>query len=335
MSRKALGIGVVAIAAVAGTAWFAMRDGKAVVEAPVAVASPAPQAVAAPPMPAPTVAEAAPLPEVEIAPPPSIPARAVERDFTASSTVHTAAIPPAPSVSAFGGRDIMDADDLAELLAEYGGWPNLYRAATSEERAELIVALDLGDGGVRGQIGGLLGLETDSDLRAMMISRTDPEGFFDEALEEAPVDEELIALLRAEAATPVERDEWIARMQVASLAQEAFGVEMTRRAIAEYPDDAVVRLWASALQLSLNRMVEGVEPQEAASAENFLFAQLGGEGAGRFSANERIQGYSALLFSSDPAVARDFLRDRIDRDPDPQAQATLRQLVELLDKVAG
>lgn len=336
MRKKAILAGAAAAVLAAGVAHVVVRPA-----APTAVAAPAGPVVSAPaaaagaaaPAPAAPAPRSRPLPDVDIAPPPALAAIPVQKDFRAPSTVHASPVFPAPATSVLGGRDVMDPDDLAMLLHEFGGWSELYKAATADERGDLIVALDMGDG-VRTQIEGLLPAETDSDLRAMMISRTDPEGFFDEGAEDAPVDEELVALLRAESATPVGREEWIARMQVAALAQEEFGVEMTRKAIAGHPDDAEVRLWASVLQLTLNRMVEGVSPQEVAAAEGFLYSRLASDSAG-FSAQQRIQGYGALVFSSDPMVARDFLKDRMESETDAQARAALQQLVSALDRIAG
>ncbi len=231
-------------------------------------------------------------------------------------------------------------EEIAKWIQDKGGIVAAYTAAGTEDRQEIIDYL-MGEDKLRDQLAALLPIETDSDVRAYMLERVEPKGYFGEipgtaAPEQTPNDSEttdeeeekpdteLMALLDADPASPMNSAEWMARLQLAQMAGEEYGLKWVRKALAEGPDDPELRALASSLTITLASGLDSVTEQESGSAENYLREHLSDEG---LSADVKIQAYHALYFAKDREAAKAYLEQSVAREQDQRVVAVLRQLL--------
>ncbi len=240
---------------------------------------------------------------------------------------------PAPETSIIGDRNFHIDSELKKLLREFGGWEGLYRVATDQERAELIVAMGFEEE-LRNQIPNILPIEPDTEMRAMMIHRVDPEGYYDDVDPDVDmIDHELIELLELEMGTPSGTDEWLARLDLAAVLQGEYGVVWTRRAMES--GDRDVEYLAAILQVNLNKLTDSVTQREAHNAEDYLFDALGSDDGGTLNREQRIRGYTALLFASDRNRTLEFYQERVAEEEDPGVVERLDRLIKDLESILG
>ncbi len=323
MNKTGIWAGAVVCAAVVVAAvWFAIFRFS---EPVVVVTGPSAATVARPVAPVPAEPATSAMDDVA--------SSAVPPDTATTVPAVPSRLVPAAETSVIGDRDILDDRDLRALLKEFGGWEALYRAGTEQERAELVVALGMEDK-LRDELPNILPLEPDSDMRAMMLHRVAPKDYYEDLDPDTDVvDHELIALLELDLGTPLEKDEWLARLDLASIAQGEYGVEWTRRALRSGDPD--VEFLAAVLQVNLNKLTDVVSPAEARRAEDRLFETLGPESDGEWDVMQRIRGYQALMFSSDPDRTLEFYRERLSEERDPRGTEALGRFIETLESVYG
>ncbi|MFH0793577.1 MAG: hypothetical protein V2A74_06045 [bacterium] len=224
-------------------------------------------------------------------------------------------------------------DDIADVIEAKGGVFPAYVEADAEGREDLIDYL-VSEDTLRKELAQLLLSETDSELRAYMLERVDPEGYFDapddaggeEGAEdrEPKVDEELKTVLDAAPLSEMGVAEWLARLDLALQVDDAYAVEWARKALREGPDDPHVRLLASSLVVSLSQSVGGLETEQLASAVENLFENIRSSDV---ESGERIRGYYALFMSSDQGRARHFLEEQLTREISAEEREVINSLL--------
>lgn len=240
------------------------------------------------------------------------------------------------------GELFLSDDEIAAAIRDKGGVAPVYLAASTSHREDIIDYL-MSQDKLRDALPTLLPLENDSSLRAYMLERTIPKGYFDEAAppsasgpgsqiepatEEStapPVDKDLEDLLDSPTSTPMNPEEWIARMDLALQTADAFGLQWARKARDEGPSDPGVQALASTTILNLAQSDPSVTADERSRAEQTLFDTLG---AGSVDPDQRIRAYYALYFAPDRNQARDFLDQRRSVETDPRARRTIEQLLQ-------
>ncbi len=231
-------------------------------------------------------------------------------------------------------EDLLDDDVVARLLEEFGSYAAIYEAVTPAQREELIDWLS-GEEQLREYVGDLLPLERDSDLRAYMVRRVEPKGFWDgdeNADDEDYVDSDLIAILDRPTDTPINAEEWMARTDLANLIDYDYTLQWTREARLAHPDDLSVNLQSASLTMTINSSIEGVSAGEVAAAEDYIRDSFTGPRAGEMTSDERVRGYFSLYWSEDRENTRDFYRERLEDEDDPRARQTLESLLDRLDR---
>lgn len=261
-------------------------------------------------------------------------------------------------------------DEIAAAIRKEGGAGPVYSAASASHRRDIIDYL-MAEEQLRENLPALLPLEDDSVLRAYMLERTIPKGYFDaaaavpmgtdspvatgeagdspdaakaaagnpsiddgpEAAASVTVDTELQALLDQTPSTPMEADEWLARLDLALMTDEAFGLAWARKARDEGPGDASVQALAASILLNLAQGDPAIGDDEQHRAQQTLTDSLAtAVSAGSIDPNQRIRAYYALYFAPLRVEARDFLTKQRALETDPHARQTLNQLLERWDK---
>lgn len=242
-------------------------------------------------------------------------------------------------------------DEIAAAIKEKGGVIPAYVAAAPDHRADFIDFLSEGES-LRESLPGLLALETDSDLRARMIEATVPEGYFDEAIAVAGgatplpetgatgdspepslptpvIDTQLQALLDQAPLTPMKADEWIARLDLAAITDDAYGLSWVRKARDNAPADAPVQALASSYLLSFAQddRLDVTEDEQQWAVQTLCGALV----ADSLNSDQRIQAYYALFSAPDRGQAREFLAGQRNEESDPVVRQTLDQLLDRWD----
>ncbi len=231
-------------------------------------------------------------------------------------------------------EDLLDDDVVARLHEEFGSYSALYAAITPTQREELIDWLS-GEDMLREEVGTLLPIERDSDLRAYLLRRVEPKGFWDgdeHADDDEYVDADLIAILDNPTDTAINSEEWMARMDLATLIDPEYALQWTRESRLAHPDDMSVNMLAATHTMTLASSIEGVTAGETAAAENYIRETFTGPRAGELTSDERVKGYYALYWSPDREETREFYRGRLEHEDDPRARQTLEGLLERLDR---
>jgi hypothetical protein len=216
----------------------------------------------------------------------------------------------------------LEDEEIERRITEQGGVLPAYLKATREER-EFFLDYLMAEDRLRAELPRLLPVEQDSSLRAYMLERTDPLGYFDspEDADQPPVmDSELMVLLDSPAPTAMNSDEWAARVELAVQIDDDYGLRWVRRAWESGPDDAELRRLSASLLLNLGASIEGVSPAERERAEAYLYENLTLTDT---RADERIRGYQSLFFAPDRARARAFFEQRLSEESDPAARTAL------------
>lgn len=235
--------------------------------------------------------------------------------------------------SVFADYDLFDEEDVAKLLEEYGSIKAIYDLATKEEREDLIDML-MGEDLLRDEIASLLPGETDPELRLYMIDRVDPRNFYDDSDEyDDYVDTDLLDLLNQPTATPITEDEWLARMDLAHLIEDAEGYRWAQQGKRAFPNSDEVQLLGNVITLNVAASVDNVVPRgEATSAMEFVYSQVFGENAlSRFDPFDRMQAYNSVYpFDPtgvvDPQRTLDYYRQQMQHETDPRALEMLADL---------
>lgn len=228
--------------------------------------------------------------------------------------------------------NLLDTEDLAKLLEAYGSFEELYRAADGEQRLALAMYLAHEDA-MRDYIGPLLALETDSDMRAFLLMRTLPEGYFDEPDPENPFprDDDLMRILDGPMETPIELDEWMARMELALDLDYDYALRWIRDGQRLFPDNPEMQLLASTMLVNLGASLGTLSDTEVRTAEQSLYNSLSGPGAEQFTPGQRMRGYWALVFAQDRTRTREFFNQRRTQETSPQVRDLLDNLLRQLD----
>jgi hypothetical protein len=264
-------------------------------------------------------------------------------------------------------------DEIAAAIQEKGGVVPVYAGASASHRQDIIDYL-MAEEQLRDNLPALLPLETDTALRAYMLERTIPKGYFDDAKSvpmgtdlaggtgeasrspdtpetafdasavvddaseaaSAAIDGELQALLDQTPSTPINADEWLARLDLALMTDDAFGLAWARKAREEASGDVSVQALAASILLNLAQGDSTITDDEQQRAQQILTDSLASAGsAGTIDPNQRIRAYYALYFAPERVEARDFLTKQRALETDPRALQTLNQLLERWDQGGG
>lgn len=220
----------------------------------------------------------------------------------------------------------LEDEEIERRITQQGGVLPAYLKATGEER-EFFVDYLMAEDRLRAELPRLLPIEQDSSLRAYMLERTDPAGYFDAPDDEnqpAAIDSELMVLLDSPAPTAMNTEEWVARVELAARIDDEYGLRWARRAWESGPDDAELRRLNASLMLNLGASIEGVTPDELRRAEAYLYENLL---VTETRADERIRGYQSLFFAPDRARARAFFEQRLSEESDPAARTALEVML--------
>jgi hypothetical protein len=237
-----------------------------------------------------------------------------------------------PNLPDLADFNLLDTEDLAKLLEAYGSFEELYRAADGDQRLALAMYLAHEDA-MRDYIGPLLAIEADSDMRAFLLMRTLPEGYFDEPDPENPFprDDDLMRILDSPMETPIELDEWMARMELALDLDYEYALRWVRDGQRLFPDNPEMQLLASTMLVNLGASLGTLSDTEVRAAEQSLYNSLSGPGAEQFTPGQRMRGYWALVFAQDRARTREFFNQRRAQETSPQVRDLLDNLLRQLD----
>ncbi len=246
-------------------------------------------------------------------------------------------------------------DEALEKLIEIEGSVRAAYQKCDRDGRESLIDYLMAEEKLRANLPDLLLSEADTDLRAFMLLRVEPEGYFASEEEEAGagageksganegkieadasssdeeeekvLDEELRALLDEKPSTAMGTEEWKARLELALLLGEDYAARWVRDALEQNPDNAEIRSLASLMLLNLAAAQEEFGPSEAREAQEYLcgnFEQIA-------NPQERIRAYQALLFSPDREAALVSLRARLGAEPDARARRALERVVAMLE----
>lgn len=267
---------------------------------------------------------------------------------TGNDSAGTTVAAPTPAVQAAPGagnaketvdpslaeEDLLDDDTVARLLERFGSYGELYKALTPAQREELIDWLQ-SEEKLRENLAEILPVERDSDLRAYLLRRVEPQGFWegDENSEDEDfVDTEMIALLDRPTDTPIKPEEWMARTDLAVITDMEYALTWTREAKRAHPEDLQVGMQAASMTMIIGASVDGVSKSEAQGAEEYLRSALAGEQAASLSSDEKVKAYHALYWAEDKEGARDWFRTQLAAEQDPRARQTLENLLARIER---
>ncbi len=222
-------------------------------------------------------------------------------------------------------------DDIFIIqLIEEIGVEETYKRLKPEHRFDMIEYFQHEDK-LRDNLAFLLEQETDSELRAFMLERTDPKYLFEETegdSTEDPIDTELVDLLNAPTNSEISDREWLVRLDLAMLTDAQLASELARESWEKYPDNVEVRFQAAETMLKLAQSLDSVSPIERARAEEILYQELSDPGQYEIiNADLRIRGLHALYFATDKDRSRRFFQDQLERETDPRVRKVIETLL--------
>lgn len=232
----------------------------------------------------------------------------------------------------FEDLSLLDPDTLDRLLEEYGDYASIYALMNLEQRQELIDVLNLKDQ-LREQLGPLIAIEENSDMRAFMLVRVLPDmtiGDNDSDLFNT-VDRDLLAILDRPTNTTIEGPEWIARMHLSNITDQGYALDWVRDASVAHPDNQEVNFVASSLTLKIGASIEGVTDRERAEAENYLKDTLLGDTSEQISPDDRTAAYYNLYWGENKEETLNFYREKLASETDPNAIRTLQGLIDRIE----
>jgi len=235
-------------------------------------------------------------------------------------------------------EDFTDPDVVAKFLEEYGTIGDLYRAAPKESREELIDYL-IDQEQLRAELASILPAEEDSAMRSYILDRVEPDGFFDsereEDLDNPEIDDELIALLENPTATPIGREEWLSRMELAHLIDDQYALNWVRDGLDVFPGDKDVALLAHALTLTIGATLGNLSNEELNQSSDYLYSTLGGAAFATYNSDQRIRAYYALYWVPDRASSAAFYTATLAVESDPRARDVLTGLIDRINSQAA
>ncbi len=231
--------------------------------------------------------------------------------------------------------DLLDWGITSKLIKKYGSAAELYQNLPEDKKGDLITSLWMEDK-LRDEIANLLPLESDSAVRADMIMQTTPRDFASDSEEldengEPKKDKELMDLLDKPTNTPMDAQEWLARLQLASELDNEYALKWIQDAKNTCPDKTDVMMKASSLTLRIGEETGEVNEREMKDAEEYVWLTLHQNNGSAVSADQRIEAYYALLWGPNRSRSLDFYRQQLQWEPDAQARNTLSQLISLME----
>jgi len=235
-------------------------------------------------------------------------------------------------------EDFTDPEVVAKFLEEYGSIGDLYRAAPKESREELIDYL-IDQEQLRAELASILPAEEDSAMRSYILDRVEPDGFFDsereEDLDNPEIDDELIALLENPTATPIGREEWLSRMELAHLIDDQYALNWVRDGLDVFPGDKDVALLAHALTLTIGATLGNLSNAELNRSSDYLYSTLGGAAFATYNSDQRIRAYYALYWVPDRSSSAAFYTATLAVETDPRARDVLTGLIDRINSQAA
>lgn len=233
---------------------------------------------------------------------------------------------------------LFDEEQLAELLEKYGSYAAIYQAANPTQRADLIDYL-ASEELLRDEIASLITDEEDPELRTYMWERVIPEGYFDADGEpmiddidsEEAIDEALKQLLDQPTKSPITKEEWLARMDLAHLIEDEYALNWIRDGLKVFPNDPDVNMLASTLTLNVAASTGNVPAQDSQRAADYIYEQLTHGDRQHYDTDQRVRAYYAMYWAQDRGRTHAFYQQQLAHEQDPRARNVLQGLIDRLD----